>query len=304
MDARENLLQIVSGITGTPEGAYNIRENAGLGGRRSTRHIVITGKEDKPGIDIHIKSDCRGETCFIPAIITHEDVHDLVYNDFYVEDGAVVTIVAGCGVHNDGCGSSEHNGIHRFFVGADADVKYVEKHIGTGGGSGKRIINPRTYIELGKGSTLTMETTQIEGVDSTVRESEAILGEGAKLIIKEKIMTSGQQYAETRFKVDMNGDECAAHLVSRSVAKGDSSQKFVSVLNGNAKCTGHSECDAIIMENGKVTSLPEVTANSTDAMLIHEAAIGKIAGEQIVKLMTLGLSENEAEEQIIRGFLK
>lgn len=304
MSNRDELLKQVADITGEPEGAFNIRENAGLGGRRSTDHIIITSKEDKPGIDIRIKNSGKKETVFIPAIITHEDVNDLVYNDFFIEDGAKVTIVAGCGVHNAGCADSIHSGIHSFFVGKNADVLYLEKHIGTGDGTGKRIINPETYIELAEGSRLTMDTVQIGGVDSTVRKSKAILDANAKLIIKEKLMTHGDQIAETYFEVDLNGEDSGTDLVSRSVARGRSKQKFVSVINGNTKCSGHSECDAIIMDDSNIIALPQITANSTDAMLIHEAAIGKIAGEQIIKLMTLGLTEEEAEAKIVEGFLK
>lgn len=304
MSSRDNLLKIVSNITDKPKGAFNIRENGGLAGRRSTENIIITSKEDKSGIDITVKSNAKNETVYIPAIITHEDVNDLVYNDFFIEEGASVTIVAGCGVHNDGCSDSVHNGIHRFFVGKNAEVLYVEKHIGTGDGTGKRIINPETYCELESGGRLTMDTVQIGGVDSTIRRSKAKLSAGAKLIIKEKLMTHGDQTAETYFEVDLDGEDSGADLVSRSVARGNSKQKFVSIINGNAKCSGHSECDAIIMDDSNITALPQITANSTDAMLIHEAAIGKIAGEQIIKLMTLGLTEEEAEAKIVEGFLK
>ncbi len=304
MKSRENLLKIVANITDKPKGAFNIRENGGLAGRRSTENVIITSKQDKSGIDITVKSSAKNETVYIPAIITHEDVNDLVYNDFFIEDGARVTIVAGCGVHNDGCSDSVHNGIHRFFVGKGADVLYIEKHIGTGEGTGKRIINPETYAEVSEGGRLTMDTVQIGGVDSTIRKSKAKLSAGAKLIIKEKLMTHGEQIAETYFEVDLDGEESGADLVSRSVSRGKSKQKFVSIINGNAKCSGHSECDAIIMDDSNITALPQITANSTDAMLIHEAAIGKIAGEQIIKLMTLGLTEAEAESKIVEGFLK
>ena len=304
MKSRDDLLKIVANITDKPKGAFNIRENGGLAGRRSTENVIITSKEDKSGIDITVKSSARNETVYIPAIITREDVNDLVYNDFFIEDGASVTIVAGCGVHNDGCSDSVHNGIHRFFVGKGAEVLYIEKHIGTGEGTGKRIINPETYAEVDVDGRLTMDTVQIGGVDSTVRKSKAKLSAGAKLIIKEKLMTHGEQTAETYFEVDLDGEDSGADLVSRSVARGNSKQKFVSIINGNAKCSGHSECDAIIMDESNITALPQITANCTDAMLIHEAAIGKIAGEQIIKLMKLGLTEAEAEAKIVEGFLK
>ena len=300
----KSLIQIVSDIDGTPQGAYNIRENGECAGRHTTEHIYIIPKQDKSGIDIKIKGDTKGETVYIPALVTHENVKDIVYNDFYIEEGADVIISAGCGIHNDGCGTSEHNGIHRFFVGKNARVVYLEKHIGTGEGEGKRIINPVTYAEIEENGYLEMDTVQIGGVDSTKRECKAVLKKGAKLIVKEKIMTHGNQFAETSFDLDLDGEDSGAHLISRSVAKDNSTQRFLSKINGNAKCTGHSECDAIIMGNAKVTAIPEITANNIDASLIHEAAIGKIAGEQIIKLMTLGLTEEEAEARIVEGFME
>ncbi len=295
---------MVSDLVGDPQGAYNIREDGQCAGRQSTEHIQINTKQDKPGIDIIIQPQTKGETVYIPACVTHSDVDDLVYNDFYVGEGADVTIVAGCGVHTDGEESSQHNGIHRFFIGKNARVLYLEKHIGIGEGTGERIINPQTYAEIAEGGYMEMNSTQIKGVDSTNRITKAKLDKGAKMVVKEKIMTHGHQIAETNFEVDLNGEDSGADLISRSVAKGYSHQIFRSRINGNTRCTGHSECDAIIMDHGVVSAIPELTANHVDAGLIHEAAIGKIAGEQLIKLMTLGLTEEEAEAKIIEGFLK
>jgi Fe-S cluster assembly scaffold protein SufB len=240
----------------------------------------------------------------IPALVTETGIHDLVYNDFYIGENADVVIVAGCGIHNDGDSLSQHDGVHRFFVGKNARVLYIEKHIGTGDGKGERIINPQTIVEVDEGGYIELQTTQLKGVDSTLRTTKAKAKENGTVVVKEKILTHGTQYAETRFDIDLNGDGSSVNLVSRSVAKEKSRQKFVSVINGNAKCMGHSECDSIIMDEGVVSSLPEITANNVEATLVHEAAIGKIAGEQITKLMTLGLTEAEAEAQIVNGFLK
>lgn len=300
----KNLIQIVSDMDENTKAAYNIRENGSCAARHTTENIDIITKTDKPGIDIKVKPNTKGETVYIPALVTHENVKDLVYNDFFIGDNADVVISAGCGVHNDGCNTSEHNGVHRFFIGKNAHVVYEEKHVGTGKGTGSRVINPKTYVEIEENGSMEMNTMQIGGVDSTIRECEAILGDNAKLVVKEKIMTDGMQSAETRFKVELNGEESAVNLISRSVAKENSKQKFLSKINGNNKCNGHSECDAIIMGNGIVSAIPEITANSIDASLIHEAAIGKIAGEQIIKLMTLGLSESEAEARIVQGFME
>ncbi|HIZ56771.1 MAG TPA: SufD family Fe-S cluster assembly protein [Firmicutes bacterium] len=303
-NATQKLLEMVSDLFGTPEGAYNIREDGSCAGRQSTENVQINPKADQSGIDIIVKAGTPGEKIYIPACITHGNVNDLVYNDFFIGENADVTIVAGCGVHNEGEEDSQHNGIHRFFVGKNARVVYLEKHIGTGNGTGKRIINPQTYVELDENAYMEMDTMQIRGVDSTVRESKALLKGGAKLIIKEKLMTHGDQYAETNFEVDANGEDCGVDLISRSVARDHSKQVFRSKINGNTRCTGHSACDAIIMDSGIVSAIPELTANHVDAALIHEAAIGKIAGEQLIKLMTLGLTEEEAEAKIIDGFLK
>ncbi|MBP5230646.1 MAG: SufD family Fe-S cluster assembly protein [Clostridia bacterium] len=299
-----HLLKEIADLEGIPEGAYNIRSNGGLAGRRTTANIDIVTKTDKPGIDIYVAPGTKNERIDIPVLLTETGLDDLVYNDFHIGEGADVLIVAGCGIHNAGGLKSEHDGIHTFHVGRGARLKYVEKHYGEGDGSGERILNPTTVIRIGPDGYMEMETAQIKGVDSTVRRTEAVLEEGATLIIHEKIMTHGKQTAETDFHVDLNGKGSGAHVVSRSVARDDSRQRFVSCVNGNESCHGHTECDAIILDRGAVAAVPKVNANHPDATLIHEAAIGKIAGEQLIKLMTLGLTEKEAEEQIINGFLK
>lgn len=304
-DIIKNLLAEVAGIQNIPTaGAFNIRNNGKSAGRNSTDTIQIIPKEDGSGIDIIVKPGTKNESVHIPALVTETDLHDVVYNDFHIGEGADVTIVAGCGIHNCGSGISQHDGIHRFFVGKNAKMKYIEKHIGEGDGEGQNIINPQTHIIAEENSYVEMDTVQLKGVDSTKRISSAKLAEGATVVIKEKIMTHGSQYAETSFDVDLDGAGSSAKLISRSVARDNSRQLFRSKLSGNNACYGHSECDAIIMDNGIVAAEPEIIANNVDASLIHEAAIGKIAGEQLTKLMTLGLTEKEAEAQIINGFLK
>ena len=305
MDAiQQNLLEQVAGLHEIPEGAYNIRANGQMAGRNTTAHIDIISKEDKSGIDIRIKPGTKSESVHIPVVLSQSGLKESVYNDFLVGADSDVTIIAGCGIHNGGDATSEHSGIHRFFVDKNAKVRYVEKHYGSGDGNGERIMNPTTEIHLAEGASLEMETVQIKGIDSTRRVTKAEVAEGASLVINEKIMTHGKQYAETDFTVNMMGDDSSVNLVSRSVAKENSRQLFKSRIIGNSRCQGHSECDAIIMDQASVSAIPELTANNIDANLIHEAAIGKIAGEQMIKLMTLGLTEKEAEEQIVNGFLK
>ncbi|MBO5714929.1 MAG: SufD family Fe-S cluster assembly protein [Clostridia bacterium] len=301
---KKNLLMQVADLHTVPEGAYNIRENGTGAGRRTTANIDIVTKEDKPGIDIIIKPHTKNESVHIPVIISESGLKDMVYNDFYIGEGADVTIIAGCGIHNCGDQDSAHDGIHSFHVGKDARVRYVERHYGEEEGTGENIMNPTTIIEIDEGGYLEMETTQIKGIDSTIRNTSAVVGKGATLIVKEKIMTHGRQHAETVFNVDLNGEGSSTNVISRSVAKDNSTQTFLSKINGNNECYGHTECDAIIMDNASVRAIPEITANDINASLIHEAAIGKIAGEQLIKLMTLGLTEQEAEEQIVNGFLK
>jgi len=299
-----HMLEKVADLHSVPEGAYNIRDNGQLAGRNTTANIDIVSKSDKPGIDIIIKPGTKNESVHIPVIVSQSGLKDLVYNDFIIGDDADVTIVAGCGIHCGGAETSEHDGVHTFHIGKNAKVKYVEKHYGEGEGTGERILNPTTIIYMDENGYMEMETTQIKGVDSTIRDTKAELKDGATLIIKEKIMTHEKQYAETNFQVDLNGIGSTANVVSRSVAKGSSSQVFNSRICGNSECYGHTECDAILMDEGHVNAIPSLEANHLEASLIHEAAIGKIAGEQIIKLMTLGLTEQEAEEQIINGFLK
>lgn len=301
---QKDLLEKVADLHEIPSGAYNIRANGGAAGRNSTENIEIVSKEDKPGIDIIIKAGTKNESVHIPVVISQSGLKDLVYNDFYIGDNSDVLIVAGCGIHNTGDSESSHDGIHTFHVGKNARVRYVEKHYGAGDGKGINVMNPTTVIEIDEGGSLEMETTQIKGIDSTIRDTSATLSDGANLIVREKIMTHGVQKAETNFIVNLDGTDSSAHLVSRSVAKDNSVQVFRSEVNGNAKCMSHTECDAIIMDEASVSAIPEVTANHIDAELVHEAAIGKIAGEQLMKLMTLGLTEKEAEEQIVNGFLK
>ena len=301
---QKELLSQIAGIHEVPEGAYSLRINGSLYGKNSSENITIEKKEDKPGIDIYIKANTKNESVHIPVILSQTGLKELVYNDFHIGEGADVTIVAGCGIHNTGDSASEHSGIHAFYLDRGARVKYIEKHYGEGEGTGENVMNPTTVAVLSEDAYLEMETTQIKGVDSTVRKTEAKLAAGATIVVKEKIMTHGSQYAETEFNVDLDGEGSGAHVVSRSVATGNSKQKFLSRINGNNACSGHTECDAIIMDSASVVAIPEITANHIDASLIHEAAIGKIAGEQIIKLMTLGLTETQAEEEIINGFLK
>lgn len=298
------LLQEIADLHTVPEGAYNIRSNSALAGRNSTANIDITSKDDGTGIDIHIKPGTRNESVHIPVVLSESGLKETVYNDFYIGEDSDVVIVAGCGIHNCGVQDSQHDGIHRFFVGKNAKVKYVEKHYGEGDGTGKRILNPVTEVTMEEGSSMEMEMVQIKGVDSTVRTTRATLAAGASLVVRERLMTHGTQRAESVYTTELNGDGARADVVSRSVAKDQSYQRFDSRITGNAACTGHTECDAIIMDDARILAVPQLEANNIDAALIHEAAIGKIAGEQIIKLMTLGLTEQEAEEQIVNGFLK
>ncbi len=305
MDSIEkNLLATVADLHGVPQGAYNIRANGKLQTRATTANINIITKTDNPGIDIIIAPGTKNESVHIPVIISESGLSDLVYNDFYVGEGSDITIIAGCGIHNCGTQPSAHDGIHTFHIAKNARVRYVERHYGEADKKGKNTMNPTTVVNLEDGAYMDMETTQIGGIDDTVRVTRAKLGCKSTLVIHEKIMTEGCQIAKTDFEVELNGDDSGANVISRSVAKDDSQQNFISKIIGNAKCSGHTECDAIIMDHASVSAAPELSANNIDASLIHEAAIGKIAGEQLIKLMTLGLTEKEAEEQIVNGFLK
>ena len=303
-EIQRRLLEEIADLHEVPSGAVNIRANSELAVRNTTANIDIVSKEDGSGIDIKIKPGTKKESVHIPVVLSQSGLRETVYNDFYIGDDCDVVIVAGCGIHNSGDADSQHDGIHRFFVGKNAKVKYVEKHYGQGDGKGKRILNPVTEVYMEEGSSMEMEMVQIKGVDSTIRTTRAELKEKASLVVRERLMTHGSQRAESIYETALNGEGSSADVVSRSVAKDDSYQRFDSKISGNAACTGHTECDAIIMGNAKILAVPQLEANNLDAALVHEAAIGKIAGDQIIKLMTLGLTEEEAEEQIINGFLK
>ncbi len=303
-EIQKRLLMEIAGLHEVPEGAYNIRANGQAVGRSSTANIDIESKDDGTGLDIRIKPGTKRESVHIPVVLTQSGLTEVVYNDFYIGEDSDVIIVAGCGIDNCGTANSQHDGIHRFYVGRGARVKYVEKHYGSGDGTGKRILNPVTEVYMEEGSTMEMEMVQIKGVDDTDRVTRAELAAGAALVVRERLMTHGEQRAISTYVVDLNGDGSSADVVSRSVARDTSYQKFDAKLVGSAACNGHTECDSIIMDQGRILAVPGLEANSVDAALVHEAAIGKIAGDQIIKLMTLGLSEQEAEEQIINGFLK
>ncbi len=301
---QRRLIQEIADLHEVPEGAYNFRANGQLAGRNTTANIDITSKENGSGIDIRIKPGTKNESVHIPVVLSTSGLKEVVYNDFYIGEDSDVVIVAGCGIDNCGNQDAEHDGVHRFFVEKNAKCKYVEKHYGSGDGQGKRILNPVTEVYMEEGSYMEMEMVQIKGVDSTERTTKAELKAGAKLVVRERLMTHGSQNALSVYHVELNGEGSTADVVSRSVARDTSYQKFDACVVGNAPCSGHTECDSIIMDQGRILAVPSLEANNVDAMLVHEAAIGKIAGEQIIKLMTLGLTEQEAEEQIINGFLK
>ena len=303
-EIQRRLLREVADLHKIPEGAFNIRSNSKLAGRMSTENIDISSKEDGTGLDIHIRPGTKNESVHIPVVMTKSGLKEVVYNDFFIGDNADVLIVAGCGIDNCGTQDSEHDGIHRFYVGKNAHIRYVEKHYGSGDGKGKRILNPGTEVYQEEGSFVEMEMVQIKGVDDTTRMTTADLKAGARLVVRERLMTHGDQKAVSGYVVNLNGEGASADIVSRSVARDDSFQKFDAKIVGNAACSGHTECDSIIMDRGRILAVPGLEANNVDAALVHEAAIGKIAGDQIIKLMTLGLTEQEAEEQIINGFLK
>ena len=303
-EIQKKILHEVAELDSLPVGAYNIRANGVSAARNSTANIEIVTKTDRSGIDIIIKPNTKNESVHIPVVISETGLKECVYNDFFIGDNCDVVIIAGCGIHNCGNGDSAHDGIHTFYVGKNSKVKYVEKHYGEGEGRGKRLMNPTTVVNLDSGAQMFMQTAQIAGIDDTLRKTTAVLADNAKLEINESVMTTGTQNAVSEFTADLNGENCKCNIVSRTVAKNNSKQHFTSRLNGNNACAGHTECDSIIMDSASVLATPELLANSTEASLIHEAAIGKIAGEQIIKLMTLGLTEAEAEEQIISGFLK
>ena len=303
-NTEKQLLKMIADIEELPTGAYNIRSNGNTAVRNTTANVDIRSKEDISGIEVIIRAGTVGETIHIPVIISESGIKETVYNDFIIGEDCDITIMAGCGIHNCDSEESRHDGIHTFFVGKNSKVRYIERHYGSGEGKGERNMNPTTVINIAEGGYMEMETTQISGIDSTKRETPATLDKESTLVIKEKLLTEAEQYAETDFVVNLNGEGSGANVISRSVAKDNSSQIFRSAVNGNAACSGHTECDAIIMDNARVSAIPEVNANHIDASLIHEAAIGKIAGEQLIKLMSLGLTESEAEAEIVNGFLK
>ena len=303
-EIQKRILREVAGLHEIPEGAYNIRANGQSAGRRSSGNIIITPKENGSGLDIEIKPGTKNESVHIPVVMTQSGLKEVVYNDFHIGDDCDVLIVAGCGIDNCGPQDSQHDGIHRFYVGKNAKMKYVEKHYGSGNGSGKRILNPGTEVYMRENSFAEMEMVQIKGVDDTNRITTAELAAGAKLVVRERLMTHGEQKAYSKYIVNLNGAGSSADVVSRSVARDKSYQTFDAKIAGNAPCSGHTECDSIIMDHGKILAVPSLEANDLDAALVHEAAIGKIAGDQIIKLMTLGMTEQEAEEKIINGFLK
>ena len=303
-EIQKRIIAEVADMHEVPMGAYNFRANGELAGRNTTENIDIQTKQDKSGIDIRIKPGTKHESVHIPVVLSASGLKETVYNDFYVGEDCDVVIVAGCGIDNCGQQDSQHDGVHRFFIEKNAKVKYVEKHYGSGDGAGKRILNPVTEVYMQEGSSMEMEMVQIKGVDSTERTTVAELAAGAKLVVRERLMTHGEQKALSGYRVSLNGEGSSADVVSRSVARDHSYQKFDACVIGNTACSGHTECDSIIMDQGTILAVPSLEANSVDAMLVHEAAIGKIAGDQLNKLMTLGLTAQEAEEQIINGFLK
>lgn len=298
------LLREIADLEQTPQGAYNIRKNGKLEGRVNSANIVIESKADKPGIDIRIAPGTKNESVHIPVILTETGLSDMVYNDFFIGEGADVLIIAGCGIHNSGCETAQHDGIHTFYVAKNAKVRYVEKHYGEGEGTGARILNPQTIVYLEENAVVDMETTQIKGVDSTRRYTKIVVGAGGEAIITEKLLTHGKQTAESEMDIVLAGEDASGRVISRSVAQDESQQVFYPRMIGEARCFGHVQCDSIIMDDARIKSIPAITANSPQAQLVHEAAIGRIAGEQILKLMTLGLTEEEAEEKILNGFLQ
>ena len=299
------LLEKIADLTGKPDAALNIRKDSGCEARQSTEHIKITGKEDKPGIDIRIQDGTRGEKCYIPVIISKTGLSEMVYNDFYVGDNCDVEIIAGCGIHNSGCDESRHDGVHTFYIGKNSRVHYAEKHYGENAPhqTGQNVMNPQTIVYLGENSTMQMDTVQIRGIDSTRRYTKFVCEAGSEVVVTERLLTHGSQTAESEMEIELNGADAKGRVISRSVAQDQSRQVFYPKMVGNAACFGHVQCDSIIMGEAKVQSIPAISANCTDAQLVHEAAIGKIAGDQLLKLETLGLTSEEAEETILKGFL-
>ncbi len=301
---QKKMLEELTGLGDFVKGAFNVRANGASAGRQSTEDVRIEPKPGNSGFDIYVAPGAHADKVHIPVVLTKSGLRETVYNDFHIGEGAEVSIVAGCGIHNCGGLDSQHDGVHRFWLGRGAKVSYVEKHVGSGDGKGKRILNPVTEVHQDADSSMEMEMVQIRGVDDTTRTTKATLAAGAKLIVRERLLTDGVQHAASTFTVNLDGAGASADIVSRGVARGESLQRLDLGITGNAPCRGHTECDSIIMDKGRIIAVPALEANDVDAALVHEAAIGKIAGDQLVKLMTLGLTEQEAEEQIIEGFLK
>ena len=299
----EQLLETIADLHGIPEGSFNIRKNGKLLARNSDTDIEIVSKTDKDGIDIIVRPNVKNKSVHIPVLLTVGDFQDTVYNDFFIGENSDVTIVAGCGIHNDTCGNAEHDGVHTFYVGKNAKVRYVERHYANGSGTGKKVFDPVTKIYLKENSQFILESTQLGGVTHTDRKTFATVGKNAQLLVKEKILTDGEEKAITDFKVKLTGKNSRADIVSRSVAKGKSLQQFKSDMIGKNECFGHVECDGIVLDGARIISTPKIDAVSPEASLVHEAAVGKIAGEQLLKLMSLGLTEQEAEDAVIKGFL-
>ncbi len=299
----ESLLATIANLHGMPKGAFNIRRDGKLVERHSSAYIDIETKTDNPGIDIKVKPGTKGESVFIPVIVTQSGLKDVVYNTFYIGEDCDIEIIAGCGIHNSSHAASEHDGIHSFHIGKNSRIKYIEKHYGEGEGTGERILNPTTNVYMGENSFCEMEMVQLRGVTSTVRETNAKLEAGAKLVLTERLLTHDDQRAESNVVIELEGEDSSVQVISRSVAQDNSVQVFNPLVIGRAACRGHVQCDAIIMGDARVKSIPGIEADSPDAILMHEAAIGKIAGEQITKLMTLGLTEEEAEQEILDDFL-
>lgn len=299
----KELLKQTSDLHEIPQGAFNIRKDGKLLTRNCTAEIEIVSKKDKDGIDIIVAPNTKNKSVHIPVVITQGGLNDLVYNDFYIGENSDVLIVAGCGIHNNTNKNSGHNGIHSFHIGKNARVRYVEKHVGIGANVGEKNINPTTKINMKSGSYFEMETVQLGGVNYADRVTSATLDENATLIISEKILTTDMQKAKTKFTVELVGNNSKVEVTSRAVARDCSFQEFTSNVIGKAKCFGHVECDGILSDNAVINSTPKISAQNVNAMLVHEAAIGKISEEQLTKLMTLGLTEEEAEKQIISGFL-
>ena len=299
------LLEKIADLTGKPVGAFNIRKDSGCEARQSTENIEITSKTDKEGIEIRIKDGTKGEVCHIPVIISKSGLNEMVYNDFFIGDDCDVEIVAGCGIHNTGCNESRHDGIHTFYIGKNSRVHYAEKHYGENDekADGKNVMNPQTVVYLGENSTIQMDTVQIRGIDSTKRMTKFVCEAGSEVVVTERLLTHGKQEAISEMEIELNGADAKSRVISRSVAQDESYQLFYPRVVGNAPCFGHVQCDSIIMGDARIRSIPEIAANHPDAQLVHEAAIGKIAGDQLLKLETLGLTAEEAEDTILKGFL-